>query len=111
MSKGPELTRVSVKAGMAQFMAGNAKHREVDTRELYLLIEGPGWAYAQQFVPDMGQQLRTFATTLNVTARRYWERHAAAAGAGARTTGTVEQLAQLAQLRSEGALTDAEHLP
>jgi hypothetical protein len=92
-------------------LAGNAKHRHIDTRELYLLVEGPGWAYTQQFVPDMGQALRQFASTLNVTARRYWEERSAASDQKGATTdgaGKVEQLAKLAELHTNGALTDDE---
>jgi hypothetical protein len=34
---------------------GNARHRQVDNRELYLLVEGPNWAYANAFNPDLAQ--------------------------------------------------------
>jgi hypothetical protein len=59
----------------------------------------------------MGQQLRQFASTLNVTARHYWQARSAAPAANAapaEDAGQVEQLAKLAELHSQGALTDAE---
>jgi hypothetical protein len=41
----------------------------IDTRELYLLVEGPNWAYAASFQPEAGLGLRQFAGQIKVIAR------------------------------------------
>lgn len=91
------------------FMMGNAKHREVDTRELYLLVEGPGWAYTHPFIPETGGELRKFASLLNVTARSFLADSAEAqAPSPASQPDVIDQLERLAGLHGAGALTDAE---
>jgi hypothetical protein len=88
---------------------GNAKHRKVDSRELYLLVEGPGWSYVREFQPDAGNGLRKFAALLNITAKRYLEQDAPAQTAQAGDAADpVEQLSRLAELHHSGALSDAE---
>ncbi len=92
------------------FLAGNAKERATDSRELYLLVEGPGWAYTHQFAPDLGRAVRDFAATINITARSYWQGQDVAkarADPGTASEG-VEELVQLAELHRAGTLTDAE---
>jgi hypothetical protein len=89
------------------FMAGNAKHRQVDNRELYLLVEGPEWAYTQAFHPDLGELLRNFAQKINVAARQAGKRQEAASSTSD-AGGLAAQLRELAELREQGVLTDEE---
>ncbi len=92
------------------FGMGNAKQREVDTRELYLLVEGPGWAYTQQFVPELGGPLRHFAQAINVVAGEHTQSTKApeAANHGPTAKDSVAHLRQLAALHAEGVLTAEE---
>jgi hypothetical protein len=91
------------------FLAGNAKEKVTDARELYLLVEGPGWAYTVPFHPDAGAGLRHFAQQINAIARQYWQRvqPQAAANTG-QSRDAVAQLRELAQLKDAGILTEAE---
>lgn len=95
-------------SGLSYFMAGNAKHREIDKRELFLLVEGPSWAYTQQFVPDVAQGLREFAQTINFTARQAHERTVAPPRGSGSKSSPIEMLTKLAELRDQGILTQEE---
>jgi hypothetical protein len=89
------------------FMAGNAKHREVDTRELYLLIEGAAWAVTVQCAAEGAGWVRDFAAKVNLAARKY----VAARTPTPPPSGGVDpasQLVKLAELHAAGALTDQE---
>jgi len=90
------------------FGMGNAKHREVDSRELYLLVEGPGWAYTQQFVADVGAPLRHFAQMVNAVARQQHTHAAGPASEAPPPADPIAQLRELAALRDEGILTEDE---
>lgn len=91
-----------------------------DTRELYLTVEGEGYAFAVAVKPSKGKEARAFAAKLNAAAGRRAARDAAVRR---RTTATrppqtsdedapgsalPDQLARLADLHSEGHLDDAE---
>ena len=89
------------------FGMGNAKHRTVDNRELYLLVEGAGWAYTQAFNPNLGGELRNFAQQINVVAKRHLAENSAASS-GASETSLVAELQELTKLRAEGGLSDEE---
>jgi hypothetical protein len=89
------------------FGIGNAKERATDTRELYLLVEGPGWAYTHAFDPSLGQVVREFAQRINVEARRFWEPQKPAEPP-AQLGGLAAELRELAGLRDEGILTEEE---
>jgi hypothetical protein len=86
---------------------GNAKHRTVDNRELYLLVEGPGWAYVGGFDPALGASIRKFAALVNVTAKRHLDEPAPSAEPR-EGDDVVGQLARLAGLHESGVLTAAE---
>jgi Short C-terminal domain len=90
------------------FFMGNAKHREVDARELYLLVEGPNWAYTVPFQPDAGAGLRQFAGQINVIAKQHWQRVKTRDGAPAGGSDPVSKLRELARLRDDGVLTEEE---
>jgi len=92
------------------FGMGNAKERQTDTRELYLLVEGPGWAFTQQFVPEAGAGLRQFAQQIELAARNQGSvEPSEESGAGAqRPNETVATIRELATLRDEGVLTEEE---
>ncbi len=47
---------------------GFKKHKNVDLRELYLLVEGPGYGTVVSCTPDQGLGARQFATRLNTAA-------------------------------------------
>jgi len=60
-------------AGPLGLLAGAAarkgKTQTVDTRELYLLIEGDDWADLIKCNPNHGETARAFAQQINVAAR------------------------------------------
>ncbi len=62
------------------FVFGNAKDRVHNHRELYLIIDGPDWAYTLRLNPKSGEAARRFAQNLRLTARQ------AAAAAAPRST-------------------------
>lgn len=69
------LTRMGVGtlvAGPFGLVAGAVakKSSKVDTRELYLLVDGGDWASMAQLNPDHGTQARRFAQAVNVAARQ-----------------------------------------
>ncbi len=92
------------------FFMGNAKNREVDTRELYLLVEGPNWAYTVPFAPDAGLALREFALQINLIAKQHWDRAdpSAKEPSPAPSNDSVAKLRELGKLKDEGILTEDE---
>jgi len=93
------------------FFMGNAKERQTDTRELYLLVEGPNWAYTHAFQPELGEALRGFAQQINVAARQHRQHHEpgpSSSESPAASTSIASELRELASLRDEGLLTPEE---
>lgn len=91
------------------FMVGNAKENQTDTRELFLLIEGPGWAFTRGFPPTDTAHLHEFAGKVNVAARAWRTRHEPPPSPSPTQEGnSVGQLAQLADLHERGLLTKEE---
>jgi hypothetical protein len=93
------------------FFVGNAKNRQVDNRELYLLVEGSRWAYTHKFNPNLGAPLRAFAQQINVAAREYRdsvEQDEEAPASTPRGSGLARELRELASLRDDGILTEDE---
>lgn len=86
------------------FGMGNAKDRKFDTRELYLMIEGPGFGYAHKLDPNLGDAARKFATRLNGQASGFHATPTQADTGG----GVAAQLERLAELRREGLLDEDE---
>jgi hypothetical protein len=52
------------------FLFGNAKNQVHDHRELYLIIDGPDWAYTLRVDPNSGEAARRFAQNLRLAARQ-----------------------------------------
>lgn len=82
-----------------------AWRKKKDDREVYLLIEGQGWAISAPVDPKRGAQARDFAAKINAAA--------SAAGASAPPAETpapdvYDQLQKLADLRDAGVLSPAE---
>ena len=103
------LHRAVILGPVGLFMAGNAKEHQTDTRELFLLIEGPGWAFTRKFDPAETAMLHDFAGKVNVTARAWRAQHEAPSVAAAPSTGdTVQELTKLADLHERGLLTADE---
>jgi hypothetical protein len=89
------------------FTMGNARERALDTRELFVLVEGPAWAVSVQVDPNAAAWVRDFAAKVNVAARQ----HAAATAPPAPAAAAADvagQLANLADLHQAGALTGEE---
>jgi hypothetical protein len=82
-----------------------AIRKKVDNRELYLLVEGPGWAISVAVDPTRGAEARAFAARINAAA-------SAAAPANdqapAVSSDIPDQIRKLGELRDAGLLTDAE---
>lgn len=82
------------------FFIGNAKDTVHDHRELYLILEGPDWAYSEQLQPSLGAAARQFALTIGVMART--------ADTTTAADDAEEQLRLLTQLLESGVLTQDE---
>ncbi len=52
------------------FIFGNAKDRMHDHCELYLIIDGPDWAYTLRLDPNSGEAAHRFAQNVRLTARQ-----------------------------------------
>lgn len=80
--------------------------KRVDTRELYLMIEGVGWAISVPVDPDQGPKARAFAAKVNAAAS------AAAASKSPTDVGAepdiADQIRKLGELRDAGILTEDE---
>jgi hypothetical protein len=103
---------LGVGGGLGVFLLGNAKEQVTDTRELYLLIEGPTWATSYSCQVDRGAAARAFAQLVNTMARQNLpptgtaknESPANAAGAG----DPAVRLTKLAELLEEGLITESD---
>lgn len=96
--------RITATRVVATGLIGLFWQKKIDERELYLLIEGAGWAVSVPVPPDEGAEARAFAAKVN----------AAASAAGPATPAPAPgldlagQLERLAALRDQGVLTDDE---
>jgi hypothetical protein len=80
--------------------------KKVDHRELYLIVEGVGWAISVAVDPDQGAKARAFAARINAAGSV-----AAAAGSTEEPAAAVDipdQIRQLGALRDAGLLTQDE---
>ena len=80
--------------------------KKVDHRELYLIVEGVGWAISAAVDPDQGAKARAFAARINAAGSV-----AAAAGSTEEPAAAVDipdQIRQLGALRDAGLLTQDE---
>jgi hypothetical protein len=97
-------------AGVALFgplglLLGSARTQTHDMREVYLLVDGPGWTYGTKVSPSAGLAVRQFVQEINVAARKL-----------VATPGTdrpasddrLSQLKTLGELHTAGVLTDTE---
>jgi hypothetical protein len=86
-----------------------AWRKKRDERELYLLVEGVGWAISVPVDPKKGQEARTFAAKVNSLASSHPTAPAQPAVAAA--PDPLEQIARLAELRERGAISDEDFEP
>lgn len=113
--------------GVGMFIAGNAKEKIHDNRELYLVIEGDDWARTLPVNPDHGVGVRRLAQTINLIARSAAESpealiesteaissqeasFAATSSPTADATDTIQdRLRRLDELKDTGVVTDDEY--
>lgn len=76
-----------------------------DSRTLYLLVEGDGWAVTEQLKPRMEAQARSFAAQLNAIASSLRPTGDSAASDGG---DPLEALQRLGELRDQGVITADE---
>jgi hypothetical protein len=95
------LTRFALLGPLSLFAP---KKTHDDKRELYLLVEDPGWAEVVKLKPDHGQQARTMAQQIKLAARNL---PTAKTQRAARTKASQERAAQG---RAEGAAAVADAL-
>lgn len=97
-----ELTRrITVTRLVALGFLGLGAQKKVDNRELYLSVEGDGFQLVASVDPALGPQARQFAAAYNT-------RSGALAKQAARPVDVAGEIASLAKLHTDGALTDAE---
>jgi hypothetical protein len=90
--------------------------KKIDERELFLSIEGQGWAISVQVDPKDGAEAREFAAKVNAAgmAHQGVERASLATPVASSPTATAEhppvaeELKKLAELRDAGVLTEEE---
>ena len=82
-----------------------AWRKKTDTRELYLLVEGEGWAISVPVDPKKGAEARVFAAKINAAASS--QAAPAAAGAPAPEPSAPASSDALEQIRKLGELRDA----
>ena len=89
-----------------------AWRKKKDTRELYLLVEGEGWAISVPVDPKKGAEARGFAARINAAASSQAAPAAAGAPAAAPSapapSDALEQIRKLGELKDAGLLTDEE---
>ncbi|HEY4277400.1 MAG TPA: SHOCT domain-containing protein [Conexibacter sp.] len=83
-----------------------AWRKKRDERELYLLVEGVGWAISVPVDPKKGQEARAFAARINSLASS--QPAAPAQAAVADGPDPFEQIARLAELHERGAISDED---
>jgi Short C-terminal domain len=106
--------RLGVKAGATLLLgplgllAGGPRDYVTDTRELYLLVEGPDWAYSAEAPPDWGLAARRFAQLVHVLSRIRAQAQPPPEPSAEDQAGTLTQLKMLGELRDTGVLTPEE---
>lgn len=91
--------------GPLGMLLGAAKTQTHDFREVYLLVEGPGWAYGTKVAPAVGLEVRRFAQEINVAARQLQASDGVDQPA---SEDRLSQLERLGELHATGVLTDVE---
>jgi hypothetical protein len=85
-----------------------------DQRELYLLIEGDGWAISAPVDPKLGAEARAFAARINAAGSRQEAQTPSSttqpedAGQAGPSPDPLDQLNRLAQLKDDGVITSEE---
>jgi hypothetical protein len=79
--------------------------KKLDDRELYLVIEGEGWATSAAVDPKLGEEARAFAAKINAAATRSSTEQR---DASRDDSDPLQQLRALADLRDAGVITDDE---
>jgi hypothetical protein len=83
-----------------------ALRKKVDQRELYLMVEGAGWAISVAVNPEQGAEARAFAAKINAAATAA---EMASGGDRERPLADIpDQIRKLGELRDAGLLTDDE---
>jgi hypothetical protein len=80
--------------------------KKVDQRELYLIVEGGGWAISAGVDPDQGAKARAFAARINAAGSVAVA--AEPTGGAAAAIDIPDQIRRLGELRDAGLLTDDE---
>jgi hypothetical protein len=80
--------------------------KKVDNRELYLMVEGVGWAISVAADPAQGANARAFAAKINAAASAAGPSDEAAVVGS--TVDIPDQIRKLGELRDTGLLTDEE---
>ncbi len=97
--------------GLGFFFIGNAKVSRTDTRELYLAVEGPDWAYTRQLHAEHGMAARELAQAINLAARSAKSTEPAENAHRSlirNEDAALDQIERLVRLRDSGTLTQAE---
>lgn len=100
LSRRVSLTRVALTGPLAW-----AWRKKVDDRELYLVIEGDGWATSAAVDPKLGEEARAFAAKINAAAKRTKPSEPPHAPHAA---DPIERLRALSELRDAGIITADE---
>ena len=82
--------------------------KKVDTRELYLLIEGHGWAISVPVDPTLGAKAREFAAKINAAGMTSEPDNTPAAAGAVPPADIPDQIRKLGELRDAGLLTAEE---
>jgi len=82
--------------------------KKKDNRELYLLVEGQGWAISKQLRPDQGAKARAFAARINAAGSAATVDDELSATTTNETPDVISQIRQLGGLRDQGLITPEE---
>jgi hypothetical protein len=82
------------------------KKKKIDRRELYLAVEGVGFAFVAEIEPKYGAQARKIAAKINSLGQVHTVDGPSASASA--TDSVSDEIAKLAALHASGALTDDE---
>ena len=116
LDRRPTLSRVAVGGvlfGALGAVGGGLMQKKVDSRQVFLLIDGPLAAWAVPAEPDQYSDATRFAALFNTAAKTAagavaGTLEAPAPAAAAPSPGIAEQISSLAQLHQQGVLSDQE---
>ncbi len=79
--------------------------KKKDNRELYLTVEGEGFAFVEEVDPKKGKQARAFAARLNTLAQQQTPSPSPPPPPAVQEVNVMDQLRQLSELRDSGVIT------